>query len=121
MKRINIESPTKLCTYANKVVTSWKLTYIGLIVEKDTQKGIYNYTLTDKMQSNIKIGVEIHNQTQQMYDPNSFQNDGYVKIFCKDLNVPQKRGCLKFLRVEEFKEVRRVFNTLHDAGRQLLQ
>jgi len=121
MKRINIKSPTRLCTYANGLVTSWKLTYIGLIVEKGTQKGIYNYTLTDKEDNNIKIGVEIHNETQQMYDPNSFQNDRYVKIYCKDINVPQKRGCTKFIRVEEFKEVRRVFNMLHDAGRQLLQ
>jgi hypothetical protein len=45
----------------------------------------------------------------------------YVKIFCKDLNVPQKRGVTKFIRVEEFKEVKRVFNTLHNAGRQLIQ
>jgi hypothetical protein len=44
-----------------------------------------------------------------------------VKIFCKDLNVPQKRGVTKFIRVEEFKEVKRVFNTLHNAGRQLIQ
>ena len=121
--KINIKSPTRLCTYANGVVTSWKLTYIGLIVEKGTQRGIYHYTLTDKMQSNIKIGVEIHNQTQQLYNPESFQllDNEYVKIHCKDLNVPQKRGCTKFIRVEEFKEVRRVFNTLHDAGRQLMQ
>jgi hypothetical protein len=121
MKRINIKSPTRLCTYANGVITSWKLTYIGLIVEKGTQKGIYNYTLTDKENPNIKIGVEIYNETQQIYDPNAFEKNEWVKIFCKDLNQPQKRGCTKFLRVEEFKEVRRVFNVLHDAGRQLLQ
>jgi hypothetical protein len=119
MKRINIKSPTRLCEYANKVVTSWKLTYIG----QGTQNGIYYYTLTDKEDNNIKIGVEIHNETQQLYNPESFQllDNEYVKIHCKDLNVPQKRGVTKFLRVDEFKEVRRVFNTLHDAGRQLLQ
>jgi hypothetical protein len=117
MKRINIKSPTKLCEYANKVVTSWKLTYIG----QGAKEGIYHYTLTDKMQSNIKIGVEIHNQTQQLYNPESFEKNEWVKIFCKDLNVPLKRGVTKMMRVDEFKEVRRVFNTLHDAGRQLLQ
>jgi hypothetical protein len=115
--KLNIETPTKLCDYANKVVTSWKLTYIG----QGTQNGIYYYTLTDKEDNNIKIKVEIHNETQQMYDPNSFQNDRYVKIFCKDINQAQKRGCTKMMRVDEFKEVRRVFNTLHNAGRQLLQ
>jgi hypothetical protein len=120
MKRINIKSPTRLCTYANGVITSWKLTYIGLIVEKGTQKGIYNYTLTDKENNKIKIGVEIYSEIQQMYDPNAFQKDRYVKIFCKDLNQPLKRGVTKMMRVDEFKEVRRVFNTLHDAGRQLL-
>jgi hypothetical protein len=117
MKRINIKSPTRLCTYANGVITSWKLTYIG----QGTQNGIYYYTLTDKEDNNIKIKVEIHNETQQMYDPNSFQNDRYVKIFCKDINQPLKRGVTKMMRVDEFKEVRRVFNTLHNAGRQLLQ
>jgi hypothetical protein len=116
MKRINIKSPTRLCTYANGVITSWKLTYIG----QGTQNGIYYYTLTDKEDNNIKIKVEIHKEIQQMYDPNSFQNDRYVKIFCKDLNQPIARGCTKMMRVEEFKEVRRVFNTIHNAGRQLL-
>ncbi len=115
MKRINIQSPTKLCEYANKAVTSWKLTYIG----QGTQYGIYHYTLTNKENNFVEIGVEIHSEIQQMYDPNSFQNDGYVKIFCRDLNVPQKRGCTKMMRLDEFKEVRRVFNTLHNVGRQL--
>lgn len=117
MKRINIKSPTRLCTYANGVVTSWKLTYIALA---GSQNGIYYYTLTDKENNFIKIGVEIHSEIQQMYDPNSFQNDGYVKIFCTDINQPLKRGVTKMMRVDEFKEVRRVFNTLHNAGRQLL-
>jgi hypothetical protein len=117
MKRITIETPTKLCGYANKVVTSWKLTYMG----KADEDGTYHYILTDKENNRIKIKVDILSEIEQMYDPNSFQNDGYVKIYCKDLNVPQKRGCTKFLRVDEFKEVRRVFNTLHEAGRQLIQ
>ena len=118
MKRINIKSPTKLCEYANKVVTSWKLTYIG----RDNA-GTYHYTLTDKEDNRIKIGVEIYTETQQLYNPDSFEklDNEYVKIYCKDLNVPQKRGVTKFLRVEEFKDMRRVFNTLHHAGRQLLQ
>ena len=115
--KLNIESPTKLCDYANKVVTSWKLTYMG----QGAKEGIYHYVLTDKENNKIKIGVEIHSQTQQMYDPNAFQKDRYVKIFCKDLNQPLKRGVTKMMRVDEFKEVRRVFNTLHDAGRQLMQ
>jgi hypothetical protein len=117
--KLNIESPTKLCDYANKAVTSWKLTYMG----QGTKEGIYHYVLTDKENNGIKIGVEIHSETQQLYNPESFQllDNEWVKIYCKDINVPQKRGCTKFIRVDEFKEVRRVFNTLHNAGRQLLQ
>ena len=117
MKRINIKSPTRLCTYANGVITSWKLTYIG----QGTKNNKYHYLLTDKENNFIKIGVEIYSEIQQMYDPNAFQKDRYVKIFCKDLNQPLKRGVTKMMRVDEFKEVRRVFNTLHNAGRQLLQ
>jgi hypothetical protein len=117
MKRINIKSPTRLCTYANGLVTSWKLTYIG----QGTKDNTYYYTLTDKENNFIKIGVEIESELKELYDPNSFQNDRYVKIFCKDLNQPLKRGCTKFLRVDEFKDVKRVFNTIHNAGRQLLQ
>ena len=117
MKRITIESPIRICEYANKVVTSWKLTYMG----QGFKEGIYHYVLTHKENRRIKIGVEIHNQTQQMYNPESFEKNEWVKIFCKDLNVPQKRGCTKMMRVDEFKEVRRVFNTLHEAGRQLIQ
>jgi hypothetical protein len=98
------------------LVTSWKITYIG----QGTKDHTYYYTLTDKENNFIKIGVEIHSDIKHLYDPNSFQKDRYVKIFCKDLNQPLKRGCTKFMRVDEFKEVRRVFNTLHDAGRQLL-
>jgi hypothetical protein len=117
MKRINIKSPTRLCTYANGLVTSWKLTYIG----QGTQNHKYHYTLTDKENPNIKIGVEIWSELQEMYDPNAFQKDGYVKIFCKDVNQPLKRGCTKFLRLDEFKDVKWVFNAIHNAGRQLLQ
>jgi hypothetical protein len=117
MKRIKIQSPILLCAYANGIVTSWRLTYIG----RDNKEGTYHYTMSDKTHSNIKIGVEIYSQTQELYDPTAPRNDEYVKIFCKDLNQPLKRGCTKFLRVDEFKEVKRVFNTLHDAGRQLMQ
>jgi hypothetical protein len=119
--KINIETPTKLCGYANKAVTSWKLTYMG----KADEDGTYHYILTDKENNRIKIRVEIHSQTQQIYHPEVFEpletKIEYVKIHCKDLNVPQKRGCTKFIRVEEFKDMRRVFNTLHEAGRHLLQ
>jgi hypothetical protein len=89
---------------------------------QDTKEGAYYYILTHKENNKIKIKVEIHSQTQQLYNPDSFQllDNEYVKIHCKDLNVPQKRGCTKFIRVEEFKEVRRVFNTIHEAGRHLL-
>jgi hypothetical protein len=117
MKRIKIQSPIRLCTYSNGLVTSWKLVYIG----RDNKEGTYHYTLTDKMQSNIKIGIEIYSQTEQLYDPTLPPNDGYVKIFCKDINQPLKRGCTKFLTLDEFKDVKRVFNTIHAAGRQLLQ
>ena len=115
MKRINIKSPLRLCDYANKVVTSWKLTYIG----QGTQNGIYYYTLTDKEDNFIKIGVEMYSDIKHLYDPNSFQKDGYVKIFCKDLNQPLKRGCTKFLTIDEFKDVKKVFNVIHNVGRQL--
>jgi hypothetical protein len=117
MKRINIENPNRLVNFVEKSLTSWKLTYIG----RDTAEGTYHYILTDKENNRIKIRVEIHSQTQQMYDPNDFNRHEYVKIYCKDLNVPLARGCTKFLRVEEFKEVRRVFNQIHNAGRQVLQ
>ena len=114
---LNIQNPMRLCEYANKVVTSWKLTYMG----KGFKKGTYHYVLTHKENNGIKIGVEIHSDIKQLYAPGAPEIDGYVKIYCKDINVPQKRGCTKFLRVDEFKEVRRVFNTLHDAGRRLIQ
>jgi hypothetical protein len=107
----------RLCTYSNGLVTSWKLTYIG----QGTQNGIYHYTLTDKENNFIKIGVEIRSELEQIYDPTLPPNDGYVKIFCKDINQPLKRGCTKFLTLDEFKDVKWVFNTIHNAGKQLLQ
>lgn len=117
--RINIETPTRLCEYANKAVTSWKLTYMG----RDNAEGTYHYILTDKENNRIKIRVGIHSQTQQLYNPESFEklDNEYVKIYCKDINVPLKRGCTKFLRVEDFKDMRRVFNTISDGGRQVIQ
>ena len=117
MKRINIQSPIRLCTYSNGLVTSWKLTYIG----QGPKNHNYHYALTDKENTRIKIGVEIYSEIEHMYDPNAFQKDRYVKIFCKDLNQPLKRGCTKFMRVDEFKDVKRVFNTIHHAGRELMQ
>ena len=117
MKRITIESPMRICEYANKVVTSWKLTYMG----QGFKKGSYFYVLTHEENRRIKIKVEIHSDIKQLYAPTAPKNDGYVKIYCKDINNSQKRGCTKFLKVDEFKEVRRVFNTLHEAGRKLIQ
>jgi hypothetical protein len=117
MKRITIESPMRICDYANKAVTCWKLTYMG----QGTKEGAYHYVLTHKENRRIKIAVEIRSELEQSYDSTSYHRDGYVKIYCKGLNQSQKRGVTKFLRVEEFKEVRRVFNTLHDAGRRLIQ
>ena len=106
-----------LCEYANGIVTSWKLTYMG----RDTKEGTYQYVLTHKENRRIKIKVEIRSELEQMYNPESFETNEWVKIHCKDINNPQKRGCTKFLRVDEFKEVRRVFNTIHNSGRQLIQ
>ncbi len=117
MKTIKIQSPIRLCTYSNGLVTSWKLTYIG----RDSKEGTYHYTLKDKENNFVKIGVEIRSELEQIYDPTLPPNDGYVKIFCKDINQPLKRGCTKFLTLDEFKDVKRVFNTIHNAGRQLLQ
>ena len=116
MKRIKIEIPTRLCEYANKVVTSWRIEYIGQGEEND----IYYYNLIHKENPKIAIHIEIFTQTQQLYNPESFEklDNEWVKI---NLIYPQKPNVIKFIRVEEFKDMRRVFNTLHDAGRQLLQ
>jgi tRNA(Phe) wybutosine-synthesizing methylase Tyw3 len=117
MKRINIQSPIRLCTYSNGLVTSWKLTYIG----RDSKEGTYHYVLTDKEDKRIKIGVEIYSEIQQLYDPTIPTTIGneYVKFFCKDINQTLNRGVTKMMRVYEFKEVKRVFNTIHNVGRQL--
>jgi hypothetical protein len=114
--KLKIENPDKLCGYTNKVVTSWKLTYMG----QDFKEGIYHYVLTHKENNRIKIRVEIHSQTQQLYNPESFQllDNEWVKI---RLIHPLKKDVIKFIRVEEFKDMRRVFNTLHDVARKLLQ
>jgi hypothetical protein len=117
MKRINIQNPQRLVNFVDRSLTSWKIEYIG----QGTENGIYYYALTDRTNRRIKVKVEIHSETQEMYDPNDFAAQEYVKIYCKDLNVPLKRGCTKFLRVEDFKDIRRVFNQIHNAGRQVLQ
>ena len=117
MKRINIQNPQRLVNFVDRSLTSWKIEYIG----QGTENGIYYYALTDRTNRRIKVNVEIHSETQEMYDPMSGPDEEYVKIYCKDINVAQKRGCTKFLRVEDFKDIRRVFNTISDAGRQVLQ
>ena len=115
--RINIENPNKLVNFVEKSLTSWKIHYVG----DNPTGGIYEYVLKDKEQKDIKILVQIYKETQQMYDPNDFNRHEYVKIYCKNVNVPLARGCTKFLRVADFKDIRRVFNTISDAGRQVLQ
>lgn len=115
--KINIENPKRLVNFVERSLTSWKIHYVG----ENPTEGIYEYVLKDKEQKDIKILVQIYKETQQMYDPTDFIGHQYVKIYCKNVNQPLARGCTKFLRVEEFKDIRRVFNTLHDAGRQLLQ
>jgi hypothetical protein len=55
-----------------------------------------------------------------MYDPNDFGNYQYVKIYFNNVNQPMARGCTKFLRVEDFKDMRRVFNQIHNGARQVL-
>ena len=119
MKRINIENPNKLVNFVEKSLTSWKIHYVG----DNPTGGIYEYVLKDKEQTEIKILVQIYKETQQLYNPESFEklDNEYVKIYCKNVNVPLARGCTKFLRVEEFKDIRRVFNQIHNAGRQVIQ
>ena len=113
---IKIENPNKLIDFVSKSLTSWKIHYVG----ENPTEGIYEYVLADKENPNIKILVQIHKETQQMYDPNDFLRHQYVKIYCKNVNVPLARGCTKFLRVEEFKDMRRVFNQIHNGARQVL-
>ena len=103
----------------NQILPNWvvKFRSSGIF---EGGKYVYGFQ-DDKSKVWDKYRVEIMETLKVMYDPNDMGNYQYVKIYCKDLNVPQKRGCTKFLRVDEFKEVRRVFNTLHEAGRQLIQ
>ena len=117
--RINIDNPDKLVHFVETSLTSWKIEYIGRGIPSD----IYYYSLTDKTNGRIKINVEIGSETQQLYNPESFQKeDGrYVKLHCKNVKAPKKKGCTKFIKVEEFKDIRRVFNQIHDAGKQVLQ
>ena len=117
--KINIQNPQALVQFAETSLKSWKIEYIG----RGEGSDIYYYSVTHKANRRIKIAVEIGSETQQLYDTESFQrmDDEYVKIYCKDVNVPQKRGCTKFIRVEEFKDIRRVFNQIHNGARYLIQ
>jgi hypothetical protein len=115
--RINLKNPERLVNFVDRSLTSWKIEYIG----QGTKNGIYYYSLTDRTNMGIKVNVEIDSQTQEMYNPDDFSRNQWVKIYCKDINVAQKRGCTKFLRVADFKDIRRVFNTISDGGRQVLQ
>ena len=114
--RINLKNPERLVNLVDRSLTSWKIQYIG----QGTENGIYYYALTDRTNMGIKVNVEIHSETQEMYNPDDFNRNQYVKIYCKDINVAQKRGCTKFLRVADFKDIRRVFNTISEGGRQVL-
>jgi hypothetical protein len=116
MEKIHIQNPNKLIDFVSKSLTSWKIHYVG----ENPAGRIYEYVLTDKENPNIKILVQIHKETQRMYDPNDFGNYQYVKIYCNNVNQPIARGCTKFLRVEDFKDMRRVFNQIHNGARQVL-
>jgi hypothetical protein len=116
MDIIKIENPNKLIDFVSKSLTSWKIHYVG----ENPTEGIYEYVLADKENPNIKILVQIHSETHQMYDPNDFGNYQYVKIYCKNVNQPIARGCTKFIKVEDFKDMRRVFNQIHNGARQVL-
>ena len=116
--KINIKNPHKLEHFVERSITSWKIQYIGQIGEESVK---YYYILTNKQYSGININVEIYNETQEMYDVLTYPKEQWVKIYCKNANQPLARGCTKFLRVEDFKDVRRVFNQIHDGGRQVLQ
>lgn len=115
--KINIQNPQRLVEFVERSVTSWSMEYIGCGIPN----GIYYYTLKNRRRRGIKVNVELHSETQEMYDPMSGPEREWVKIYCKDVNVPLKRGCTKFLRVEHFKDIRRVFNTIHDGAIQVLQ
>ena len=117
--RINIQNPQALVNFVETSLTGWKIEYIGRGIPSD----IYYYSITHKANRRIKIAVEIGSETQQLYDTESFQrmDDEYVKIYCKDVKAPNKRGCTKFLKVEEFKDMGRVFNQIHNGARYLIQ
>jgi len=114
--KINIENPKRIEYFVSKSVTSWRIEYIGQGEEND----IYYYNLIDKENPKKAVHIEIHSQTQQLYNPESFQllDDEFIKI---KFIYPLKPNVHKFIRVEELKDMQRVFNTLHDGARQLLQ
>jgi hypothetical protein len=116
MEKIHIENPNKLIDFVEKSLTSWKIHYVG----ENPTGGIYEYVLADKENPNIKILVQIHSETQRMYDPNDFGNYQYVKIYFNNVNQPMAKGFTIFIRVEEFKDMRRVFNQIHNGARQVL-
>jgi len=113
--KINIENPHKLVHFVGKSLTSWNIQYIGRAIPCDT----YYYTLTDKENDNIKVTVEIPSEIHQMYDPNDFGNYQYVKINYKNQRATPKKEYTKFIKVEHFKDVRRVFNEIHSGGREV--
>ena len=120
--KINIENPNRLVNFVEKSLTSWKIEYIG----RGEGSDIYYYNLIHKDNPNnslhspkmLAIHIEIHSETQRMYDPNDFIGVEWVKV---RLIHPQKKDVHKFIRVEEFKDIRRVLNHIHDGARQLLQ
>jgi len=113
--KINIDNPHKLVHFVGKSLTSWKIEYIGRAIPCDT----YYYILTDKTNRRIKIDVKITSETERMVDPADFITHQYVKINCKNQRVKSKKECTKFIKVEHFKDVRRVFNEIHSGGREV--
>jgi hypothetical protein len=113
--KIKIDNPDRLVTFVGKSLTSWKIHYVG----ENPMDSIYEYVLKDKEQKDIKILVQIFKETQERYEPDSLKREKYVKIYCKNLNIPQRGGCTKFIKVEHFKDVRRVFNEIHSGGREV--
>jgi len=108
--KINIDNPDRLVTFVGKSLTSWKMEYIGRAIPCDT----YYYILTDKTNRRIKITVEIPSELKQSYNPLLW----YVKINCKNQLTPKKEYT-KFMKLDEFKDVRRVFNEIHTGGREV--
>ena len=112
--KINIQNPDKLVHFVGKSLTSWNIEYIGRGIPCDT----YYYILTDKTNRRIKVTVEIPSETERMVDPADFITHQYVKINCKNQLTPKKEYT-KFIKVEHFKDVRRVFNEIHSGGREV--